>query len=78
MRQLIRRGGADLPPLIRPVFSFLRQEPVGLRMIRLQRWQSGSYFADFSLHIPDLRSFLNVREIVKICTRPPTVSLPNN
>jgi len=42
-------------------------------MIRLQRWESGPYFADFSLHIPDMRV-----EIVKICPRSPTVSLSNN
>jgi len=30
-------------------------------MIRLQRWESGPYFAAFSLHIPDMRV-----EIVKI------------
>jgi hypothetical protein len=45
------------------------QEPVGLRMIRLQQWESGPYFAAFSLHIPDMRSFINMREIVKICPR---------
>ena len=37
-------------------------------MIRLQRWESGPNFAAFSLHIPDMRSFFQVREIVKICT----------
>jgi hypothetical protein len=42
-------------------------QPVRLRMMRLQRWENGPYFADFSLHIPDTRSFLRVREIVKIC-----------
>jgi len=41
-------------------------------MIRLQRWESGPYFTAFSLHIPDMRV-----EIVKICARPPTVSLSN-
>jgi len=46
-------------------------------MIRLQQWESGPYFADFSLHIPDMRSFINMREIVKICPRSPTVSLSN-
>jgi len=35
-------------------------------MIRLQRWESGPYFTAFSLHIPDMRSFINMREIVKI------------
>ncbi len=44
---------------------------------RLQRWESGPYFAAFSLHIPDMRSFLDMREIVKICPRSPTVSLSN-
>jgi hypothetical protein len=44
-------------------------------MIRLQRWESGPYFAAFSLHIPDMRSFLYLREIVKICTRSPAVSI---
>ena len=44
-------------------------------MIRLQRRQGGSYFAAFSLHIPDMRSFINVREIVKICPRSPIVSI---
>jgi len=39
------------------------------------RNQSGPYFAAFSLHIPDMRSFFNLREIVKICTRSSTVSL---
>ncbi len=43
--------------------------------MRLQRWENGSYFADFSLHIPDMRGFLNVREIVKICPRSPIVSI---
>ena len=38
-------------------------------MIRLQRRESGPYFTDFSLHIPDMRSFIYMREIVKICTR---------
>jgi len=38
-------------------------------MIRLQRWESGPYFAAFSLRIPDMCSFFNVREIVKICPR---------
>ncbi len=38
-------------------------------MIRLQRWESGPYFIAVSLHIPDMRSFFHVREIVKICTR---------
>ena len=37
-------------------------------MIRLQRWESGPYFTDFSLHIPDMRV-----EIGKICTRSPLV-----
>ncbi len=46
-------------------------------MIRLQRWESDSYFTAFSLHIPDMRSFFNVREIAKICPRSPTVSLSN-
>ena len=46
-------------------------------MIRLQRWEIGPYFTAFSLHIPDMRSFFDVREIVKICTRSPTVSLSN-
>ena len=31
------------------------QQPVGLRMIRLQRRESGRYLADFSWHIPDMR-----------------------
>jgi len=35
-------------------------------MIRLQRWESGPYFAAFSLHIPDMRV-----EIVKIWTALP-------
>ncbi len=43
--------------------------------MRLQRRENGSYFTAFSLHIPDMRSFLNVREIVKICPRSPTDSL---
>jgi hypothetical protein len=46
-------------------------------MIRLQRWESGPYFAAFSLHIPDMRSFVHMHEIVKICTRSATVSLSN-
>jgi hypothetical protein len=41
-------------------------------MIRLQRRQSGPYFAAFSLHIPDMRV-----EIVKICPRSAAVSLSN-
>ena len=41
-------------------------------MIRLQRWESGPYFAAFSLHITDMRV-----EIVKICPRSPTVSQSN-
>ncbi len=44
-------------------------------MIRLQRWENGPYFAAFSLHIPDMRSFIYVREIVKICPRSPIVSI---
>ncbi len=44
-------------------------------MIRLQRWENGSYFTAFSLHIPDMRSFPDVREIVKICPRFPIVSI---
>jgi hypothetical protein len=44
-------------------------------MIRLQRWESGPYFAASSLRIPDMRSFFNMREIVKICPRSPTVSI---
>jgi hypothetical protein len=47
----------------------LHQEPVGLRMIRLQRWESGPYFTAFFLHIPDMRSFIDMREIVKIRPR---------
>jgi rubredoxin len=39
---------------------------------RLQRWESGPYFAAFSLHIPDM-----CVEIVKICARSPNVSLSN-
>ncbi len=46
-------------------------------MMRQQRWENGSYFTDFSLNIADMRSFLDMREIVKICTRSPTVSLSN-
>jgi hypothetical protein len=38
-------------------------------MIRLQQWESGPYFAAFSLHIPDMRRFVQMREIVKICPR---------
>jgi hypothetical protein len=38
-------------------------------MIRLQRWESGLFFAAFSLHIPDMRRFVQMREIVKICPR---------
>jgi hypothetical protein len=48
------------------------EEPVGLRMIRLQRWESGPYFTAFSLHIPDMLSFFNLHEIAKICPRSPT------
>ncbi len=44
-------------------------------MIRLQRWESGPYFTAFSLHIPDMRNFFNMREIVKICPRSPTISI---
>jgi len=51
------------------------QQPVGLGMMRLQRWENGPYFADFSLHIPDMRSFLNMREIVKTCHRSLFISL---
>jgi hypothetical protein len=54
-----------LPPGPLPV-----GQPVGPRMMRLQRCESGPYFADFSLHIPDMRV-----EIVKICPRSPIVSL---
>ena len=42
-------------------------------MIRLQHWESGPYFDAFSLPIPDMRNFFNMREIVKICTRSPRV-----
>jgi hypothetical protein len=38
-------------------------------MMRLQRRENGPYFADFSLHIPDMRSFFQMREIVKISPR---------
>jgi hypothetical protein len=38
-------------------------------MIRLQRQESGRYFAAFFLHIPGMRSFTDMREIVKICSR---------
>jgi hypothetical protein len=41
-------------------------------MIRLQRRESGPYFTDFSLHIPDMRV-----KIAKICARSPTFSLSN-
>jgi hypothetical protein len=41
-------------------------------MIRLQRWESGPYFAAFSLHIPAMRV-----EIARICPRSPIVSLSN-
>jgi hypothetical protein len=41
--------------------------------MRLQRWENGPYSADFSLHIPDMRSFVHMHEIVKICPRSPTV-----
>ena len=41
----------------------------------MQRWESGPYFAAFSLHIPDMRSFLYQREIVKIWPRSPIVSI---
>ena len=44
-------------------------------MMRLQHWENGSYFAAFSLHIPDMRSFLHVREIAKICPSTPIVSI---
>jgi hypothetical protein len=30
-------------------------QPVGLRMIRLQPWESGPYITDSSLNIPDMR-----------------------
>ena len=53
----------------------MTEEPVGLRIIRLQRWESGPYFAAFSLRIPDMRSFFNVREIVKIGPRSRRVQL---
>jgi hypothetical protein len=38
-------------------------------MIRLQQWEGGPYFAVFSLHIRDMRRFVQIREIVKICPR---------
>jgi hypothetical protein len=41
--------------------------------MRLQRWENGPYFTNFSLHIPDMRSFFQMREIDKICPRSPTV-----
>ncbi len=53
----------------------LHWQPVGLRMIRLQQWESAPYFAAFSLHIPDMRCFLHMREIVNICPRSPIVSI---
>jgi hypothetical protein len=52
--------------------AHLPWQPVGPRMIRLQRRENGPYFAAFSLHIPDMRV-----KIAKICTRSPTVSLSN-
>jgi hypothetical protein len=39
----------------------------------LQPNQRGPYFTAFSLHIPDMRSFFNVREIAKICAHSPRV-----
>jgi hypothetical protein len=33
-------------------------------MTRLQRWESGPYFTDFSVHTPELRRFAQMREIV--------------
>ncbi len=47
-------------------------------MMRLQRWDSGPYFTAFSLHIPDMRSFLHVREIVKICPRSAIVAIKSD
>jgi hypothetical protein len=44
-------------------------------MMRLQRWENGPYFGDFSLRIPDMGSSIDKHEIVKICARPPIVSL---
>ena len=44
-------------------------------MMRLQRWENGSYFIALSLHIPDMRSFPDMREIVKICPRSLIVSI---
>lgn len=35
--------------------------------------QRGPYFTAFSLHIADMRSFFNVRRIVRICPRSRTV-----
>ena len=40
----------------------LTWEPVRLRMIRLQRSESGPYVRALTVHIPDMRV-----EIVKIC-----------
>jgi len=44
-------------------------------MMRLQRQENGTDFTVFSLHIPDMCSFIYMREIVKICPRSPAVSL---
>jgi hypothetical protein len=44
-------------------------EPVLHWAIRLQRRESGTYFTASSLHISDIRSFIDMREIVKICPR---------
>jgi hypothetical protein len=38
-------------------------------MIRLKQGDSDPYFAAFSLHISDMRRFVQMREIVKICPR---------
>jgi hypothetical protein len=42
-------------------------------MIRLQRWENGPYPATFSLGIPAMRRFVQMREFVKICPRSPMV-----
>ena len=44
-------------------------------MIRLQRRESGPYFAVFSIRIRERRSFIYVRQSVKICTRSPIASI---
>ena len=51
------------------VLAVCRSQDAAAAMVPENRNQRGPYFTAFSLRIPDMPSFINLREIVKICTR---------